>query len=102
MVGLLDFLLDVRVLDGDQRTQGGVAVLADAGIEAGKGALVPAQPLDLFEVELGRLGELIERRLLLELDRQLTLDASELACPLGTFAGRRIVRPVLSRPRCSA
>ena len=77
-----------RALDGDQGAEGRVAVLADAGVERRQGARVRAQQVDLFEVRPGLLGDLVERRLLAELDRQLTLDALDLAGALGDVGGQ--------------
>src|SRR4051794_9437225 len=74
-----DVHLDVGVLDGDQRTQRGLAVLADAGVKRRERALVAAQALDLLDVEAGRIGQLLQRGILLQLHRQLTLDAGQLA-----------------------
>jgi len=49
---------------------------------------VRAQQVDLFDRQAGLVGDLVQRRLFAELDRQLTLRALDLAGALGDMSGQ--------------
>src|SRR5215211_1119639 len=80
----------------EQLAERRLALLADRSVEARHGARRSPHLLDLLGRQLGRAGDLLDRRIATQLGAQLALDARDLALPLadvdGDADGARAVR----------
>src|SRR6185437_6458325 len=87
---------------GEQVAERGVAVFADLLVERYEGGALVAHLLDLLDRQPGLLGQLLDRGLAPEPDRQLALDPADLARALCDMHGQadraaRVLEAALDR-----